>query len=107
MFKDSNGKVSMTRILALVTCLTGLALAIIGGITGNSNPVVILGLVTLGFAGKVTGAKFENGGLSFETETEADPTEKPAVEQQHGGSDTWVDGSDPDAIIGDKIGFGK
>jgi hypothetical protein len=103
MFKDANGKLSMTRILALVTCLTGLALAIIGGITGQSNSVVILGLVAIGFAGKVTGAKFENGGLSLETESE----ESTSVEQQYGGSDSWVDGSEPADMPSERIGFGK
>jgi len=104
MFKDANGKLSMTRILSLITCLTGLALAIIGGITGQSNSIVILGLVAIGFAGKVTGAKFENGGLSLETESDEENT---SVEQQHGGSDQWVDGSESADMPSEKIGFGK
>ena len=54
-FMEGN-KLSMGRLLAFMTCMTGLAIGIIAAVKGNANTSIsgiALGFCGLGIAGKV------------------------------------------------------
>jgi uncharacterized membrane protein YeaQ/YmgE (transglycosylase-associated protein family) len=53
-FKEDT-KLSMTRLLSLVTVLTGLAIGIIAAIKGNANASIVS--IALGFVGSGLGTK--------------------------------------------------
>ena len=54
-FFISDSKLSMTRLLALITCITGLAIGVIAAIKGNANAAI--SSISLGFVGAALGAK--------------------------------------------------
>jgi hypothetical protein len=54
-FFRENSKLSMTRLLSLVTCLTGLAIGVIAAVKGNANANITT--IALGFVGTGVGAK--------------------------------------------------
>ncbi len=57
-----NSKLSMARVLSLVTVLSGVTIGLILAITGklDSNGVMLsIGLVTAGIAGKIAQKKME------------------------------------------------
>ncbi len=53
-FKEGE-KLSMGRLLAFVTTLTGLTIAVITAVKGNANPSIVT--VTLGLVGTGLGSK--------------------------------------------------
>lgn len=54
-FFCENGKLSMTRLLSLITVVTGLAMGIIVAVKGNAS--TSLATISLGFVGTGLGSK--------------------------------------------------
>jgi len=55
-FFEENNKLSMTRLMSLVTVITGLAIGIIAAVKGNANTsltTIALGFVSTGLGVKV------------------------------------------------------
>ena len=62
MFKEDNGSVSMARVLSFVIVIVGLAIGFLMALSGKVNgatETLSLGLVGLGFTGKIVQKKLE------------------------------------------------
>ena len=55
-FFQENSKLSMTRLLSLLTCLSGLTIGIIAAYKGNANGSIVS--IALGFVYGALGLKF-------------------------------------------------
>lgn len=62
VFKEDNGNNSMTRILSLIIVISGLGIGIVSAVIGNLSTETVtlcLGLVGLGYTGKVVSKGLE------------------------------------------------